>query len=145
MAFALDPGNAPFALWQAKDHIGSTVVNEPGAVIWNELITDSGEAVLPFYQQVLGLTAKTADMSGTAYTSFHAGEDVVGGTNKPPMDNIPNHWHIYFSVDNVPATAKQASSLGGEVVVGPFDTPIGPMATLRDPQGAYFSVHASAS
>ena len=40
MAFVLDPAAPPVALWQAGQHIGATLVNEPGAVIWNELITD---------------------------------------------------------------------------------------------------------
>ena len=48
MAFVLDPSGAAVALWQAGQHIGSTLVNEPGTVIWNELITDNpaGRAVL---------------------------------------------------------------------------------------------------
>ena len=39
MAFVLDPGGVPVGLWQANQHIGATLVNEPGAVMWNELIT----------------------------------------------------------------------------------------------------------
>ena len=39
MAFVMDPGGAAVALWQANQHIGATLVNEPGAVTWNELIT----------------------------------------------------------------------------------------------------------
>jgi predicted enzyme related to lactoylglutathione lyase len=31
--------------------------------------------------------------------------------------------------------------LGGEVLAGPFETAIGPMAALRDPFGAAFSVY----
>lgn len=143
MAFALDPSRAGFAIWQARDHIGATVVNEPGAVVWNELITDDATSVIPFYQQVLGLTAKTIDMDGTSYTAFEVEDRMVGGTRKPPMAGIPNHWHVYFSVEDVPASAKQVAGLGGELVAGPYDTSIGPMAAVRDPQGAVFSIHAA--
>ena len=40
MAFVADPTGAVVGLWQANQHIGATLVSEPGAIIWNELITD---------------------------------------------------------------------------------------------------------
>ncbi|HME67030.1 MAG TPA: VOC family protein, partial [Streptosporangiaceae bacterium] len=55
MAFVLDPSGAPVALWQAGKHIGATLVNEPGTINWNELITTDPAAVA-FYQTVVGLT-----------------------------------------------------------------------------------------
>src|SRR5690242_2476573 len=67
MSFVLDPSGAAVALWQADKHIGATLVNEPGAVIWNELITDNPAAV-SFYEQVLGVTTTTADMGDDKYT-----------------------------------------------------------------------------
>ena len=36
MAIAADPGGAPFGLWQAKQHTGAELVNEPGSLSWNE-------------------------------------------------------------------------------------------------------------
>src|SRR5258707_14920822 len=50
MAFVLDPSGAAVALWQAGQHIGSSLLNEPGTGIWNRLITDSPAAV-SFYDQ----------------------------------------------------------------------------------------------
>src|SRR5262245_64470153 len=67
MSFVMDPGGAAVALWQANQHIGATLVNEPGAVTWHELITDNPDAV-PFYEQVLGVTTTTADTGGSKYT-----------------------------------------------------------------------------
>ena len=55
MAFVMDPSGAPVALWQANQHIGATLVNEPGTVQWNELITTDPDAPA-FYQSVAGLT-----------------------------------------------------------------------------------------
>jgi predicted enzyme related to lactoylglutathione lyase len=46
MAFVADPTGAVVGLWQADQHIGATLVNEPGAPIWNELITDKPESAL---------------------------------------------------------------------------------------------------
>jgi predicted enzyme related to lactoylglutathione lyase len=38
----------------------------------------------------------------------------------------------------VDASAAKATSLGGSVMVEPFDIPVGRIAVLADPQGASF-------
>src|SRR6478735_5864461 len=79
MSFVMDPSGAPVALWQANQHIGATLVNEPGTLNWNELISsDSGAAA--FYSAVLGLTTNTMDMGTGPYTTFEVGGQPVGGT-----------------------------------------------------------------
>ncbi|MGH3830364.1 MAG: VOC family protein [Pseudonocardiaceae bacterium] len=142
MAVALDPTGAAIALWQAHQHIGATRVNEPGAVAWNELRTDDETAAVAFYQQVLGLTTGTMDFGEGAYTLFKSGEDTVAGVTAPPA-GVPSHWHVYFAVEDASDVARRASELGGTVVNGPMDTPIGAMAMLRDPQGGAFSIFAA--
>jgi len=139
MSFVMDPSGAAVALWQAKQHIGAGLVNEPGTVIWNELITDNPDAV-GFYEQVLGVTTSTADMGENKYTMFEVGGQQVGGTMPPQMAGVPNHWHVYFAVADADATVAKIKQLGGSVVVEPFDTPIGKMAVVADPQGAVFSL-----
>ena len=52
----------------------------------------------------------------------------------------PPRWDVDFWVDDVDATAARAAELGGTVVAGPFDMPIGRRAVLADPQGATFSI-----
>jgi predicted enzyme related to lactoylglutathione lyase len=61
------------------------------------------------------------------------------------MPGIPNHWHVYFSVDDTDATAAKITELGGTIVVPPFDTPVGRIAVAQDPQGAVFSILKNAS
>jgi hypothetical protein len=58
------------------------------------------------------------------------------------MEGIPNHWHVYFAVENIDAAIAKATELGATLAAGPFETPIGPMAALSDPQGAMFSLFA---
>jgi len=139
MSFVLDPGGAPVALWQANQHIGATMVNEPGTLTWNELITTDPSAA-SFYQQVLGLTTSTMDMGSGEYTLFEADGKQVGGATPPPVPGVPNHWHVYFAVADTDAATAKAAELGGAVVAQPFDTPAGRIALLTDPQGAAFSV-----
>jgi predicted enzyme related to lactoylglutathione lyase len=142
MAVIADPTGAAVALWQAKRHIGATLVNETGAVIWNELLTDKPDSALPFYQAVVGITHSTMEMApGQNYMLLKVGGTDVGGCMEPPMPGIPNHWHVYFAVDDADATAAKASAEGGQVITEPFDIPsVGRSAVLSDPQGAVFSV-----
>ena len=142
MAFVLDPAGAAVALWQANQHIGATLVNESGAVIWNELITDKPDSALAFYEAVLGTTHSTMEMApGEQYRILKAGGVDVGGCMEPPMPGVPNHWQVYFAVDDADATASKVSAEGGQVIAEPFDIPsVGRSAVLSDPQGAVFSV-----
>jgi predicted enzyme related to lactoylglutathione lyase len=139
MAFVMDPSGAAVALWQAKQHIGASLVNEPGTVVWNELITNDPKAV-SFYEDVLGVTTTTVDMGADKYTMFQVAGKEVGGTMPPQAAGVPNHWHVYFEVHDADASAAKVTELGGSVVVPPFDTPIGKMAVVADPQGAVFSL-----
>jgi uncharacterized protein len=139
MCFVLDTSGAPVALWQADQHIGATLVNEPGTLTWNELIT-ANPAAAKFYEQVLGLTTSTMDMGGGVYTLFEAGGRQVGGCTAPQAEGVPNHWHVYFAVADTDAAAETVAGLGGSVVVEPFDTPAGRIALVTDPQGGAFSV-----
>jgi len=44
-----DPTGAHFAIWQAKKHIGAGIINEPGAMCWNELMTPDVDLAGRFY------------------------------------------------------------------------------------------------
>ena len=142
MAFVADPTGPAVGLWQANRHIGATLVSEPGALIWNELITDNPDSALAFYEAVVGLTHSPMEMApGQNYTLLKVGGTDVGGCMEPPMPGVPNHWHVYFAVDDADATATKAVEGGGQVMVEPFDIPsVGRSAVLTDPQGAVFSV-----
>jgi predicted enzyme related to lactoylglutathione lyase len=139
MAFVLDPSGAAVAFWQARLHIGATLVNEPGTMTWNELVTTDPSAVT-FYEQVLGLTSSVMDMGGGQYTIFEANGQQVGGSCEPQMPGVPNHWQVYFAVADADASAAKIAELGGTVLVEPFDMPVGRMAVATDPQGAAFSI-----
>jgi predicted enzyme related to lactoylglutathione lyase len=79
-------------------------------------------------------------MGAGEYTLFEADGQMVGGTTPPQLPGVPSHWHVYFGVTDADATVAKASDLGGSVLVPPFDTPVGRMAVIGDPQGAVFSI-----
>ena len=141
MAWIADPSGPDVGLWQAAGHIGSRLVNEHGAPVWNELITTGLDSALPFYKSVLGIDAVTTQMGEGEYTILRVDGVDVGGATRPPMPEAPNHWHVYFAVDSADDTAAKAEALGATVIVAPFDIPtVGRAAVLHDPQGGFFSV-----
>jgi uncharacterized protein len=138
-----DPTGAVVAMWQAKKHIGAQVINEPGAMCWNELATSNVDAAGKFYRATFGWTAEQMDMGpGGTYTIFKAGDERVGGMMAltPQMKGVPPHWLTYFAVADCDGTAKKVTELGGQVLVPPTDIPeVGRFAVSRDGQGTAFA------
>jgi hypothetical protein len=165
MAACMDPEGAVFYLWQAKQHKGARIVNQPGSLNFNGLNTRHAEAAKSFYGSVFGwetlsagggaemwrlpgygdfleqrdpgLRERMAETAG-APEGF---EDVVAAFN--PITNnqpeVPANWSVTFAVDDADATAERAASLGGQVLVPPLDAPWVRMTVITDPQGATFT------
>ena len=141
MAFILDAANAAIGFWQPGVHTGAQVVNEHGALIWNELMTDDVEGSKAFYAATVGWDEETEQMeNGPVYTSFKVGDAYVAGMmEKTPDMQFPNYWNVYFHVDDVDAAFARVQELGGNGMQ-PFDSPVGRMCVVFDPQGANFSM-----
>jgi hypothetical protein len=149
MAIVADPTGAVVGLWQAKDHIGADLVNEHGAVTWNELLTSDVDAASSFYRDVVGWTAQAVPMPTGEYTLFHAdggNTDGIAGAMASPMPGMPSFWGVYFFVDDVEATVEAATAAGAQVMMEATAMEgVGTLATLVDPQGAAFSIMHPAS
>jgi len=51
------------------------------------------------------------------------------------------HWQTYFTVSDATIITKKARELGATVITEPFEVAdIGTLATLKDKEGAFFSV-----
>ncbi len=140
MAFVADPTGAAAGLWQASGHIGATLVNEPNTLVWNELTTTDNAKALPFYRAVAGIESAETKMGDFEYTLLKIDGEDVGGATSPQMDGVPNHWHVWFAVADAQSFAAAAAAAGGSLLAEPMDMPIGKVATIRDPQGAVFSI-----
>ncbi len=140
MGIIFDSVGAGLGLWQAANHIGCEVVNEHGAFTWSEVVTDKPERLDAFYHAVTGARFETGKVGDMDYTRMMVDGKPVGGTMPPQMEGTPPHWHVFFGVDDADVAAATATENGGAVVVKPFDTPVGRIAVLSDPQGAMFSV-----
>jgi predicted enzyme related to lactoylglutathione lyase len=145
MAIFMDPTGGAFAVWEPRAHAGAEIVNEPFSLAWNELATRDTEAAKPFYAAVFGWDAETQTDGPMPYTMWKLGGNLVGGMiemNETFPPEVPAGWGVYFAVRDADATAAKAQELGGSVVIQPLDVPVGRMASIVDPQGAFFSVIA---
>jgi predicted enzyme related to lactoylglutathione lyase len=93
-----------------------------------------------FYRRVFGFTPEAVELSGQPWHVLKAGADLVAGVVPKPSADLPDFWNVYFATGDVDATCRRAADLGGTVTFPPTGTPIGPMAGVRDPQGARFSL-----
>ncbi len=144
MAIFADAGGAFFSTWQPGDHIGAELVNEPGTLSWNELITADAEGAKAFYGQVFGWGEMTHE-GDMPYTEFKIGDaSIAGMMPKPPTmpAEVPPHWGVYFAVTDTDATVARVTELGGAAIMPPFDIAQGRVAVLADPHGATFNVIA---
>jgi uncharacterized protein len=163
MAVFTDPEGAALCVWQAKQHRGARIVNEPVSVTFNGLNTRDVDGAKSFYGSVFGWTTLALD-GAEMWTlpgygdhlerEYHPDlrktirevggpsgfEDVVASINPIPDDqpDTPPHWSVTFAVDDPDATAAQAKELGGNVIAPPFDAPWSRLTIVGDPQGAMF-------
>jgi predicted enzyme related to lactoylglutathione lyase len=145
MAVAADPTGAVFGVWRAGNHFGAALVNEPGAISWNELATRDLDAARRFYSAVFGHGWEDVDTgeAGPPYATFSVDGRAVGGAMQMTADwpaEVPSHWAPYFAVADPDDAVKRAVDLGAQVTLPPTDSPYGRFALLRDPQGAVFDV-----
>ena len=153
-----DPEGAAFSVWESNEHNGAELVNDPGAVVFNNLNTRDVEAARSFYGSLFGW--QTAGIGGGAEgwtlpgygdwleREHHPGlrtqmaeagapdgfEDVVGSIIPISDDqpDTPAHWSVTFASADADATAAKATELGGKVIVAPFDAPWStPTYTIR--------------
>lgn len=110
----------------------------------------SGETVMwqrPGYAEFLetfepGLRARQAEAGVPAGFA-----DAIGWmlplTEGPGEAAAGPHWAVTFAVADADRSAERAVELGGTLLVGPLDAgPAARLATVRDPQGAVFTVSA---
>jgi predicted enzyme related to lactoylglutathione lyase len=163
MALIADPEGAAFCVWQARQHRGAQIVNEPGSLNFNGLNTRDAAGAKRFYGSVFGWQTLGAEGGFEMWTLPGYGdhleegdpemrtriaevgappgfEDVVASLNPIAQDqpDVPAHWGVTFAVDDADAVAAKTEELGGTVVVAPFDAPWVRMTVITDPQGATF-------
>ncbi|MFF2523360.1 VOC family protein [Streptomyces liangshanensis] len=142
-ALAMDPDGAAFGIWEGAVRSDWTV-GRGSAPAWLELRTRDTVDAARFYGQVLGWAPETEGGFTLVHEEDHAvlrqEEQVVARIRKGAVQAAPDprsrpRWHVYFRVGEVSRSVEAAVKDGGAVVSSDAQE-----ATLRDPDGALFTV-----
>lgn len=139
MAVVRDPVGAVVVVWQARRVAGAGLVNAPGALSWNDLVTPRPDEAAAFYGAWLGWTfdrMPTGD-DGPDYRVVRNGDRSNGGIMG---QDGPSYWLAYFGTADADVAIARTRELGGALITGPVTMPAGRFAVLADPQEAAFAV-----
>jgi len=146
-AVLADPLGADLGTWQPGTFQGFSVLGEPGAPSWFELMTPDYERSLEFYTSVFGWrTEVISDTAELRYTvvSDAQGDQIAGVMDSSKMDpEGGSSWLVYWGVADINEGMASVVDLGGTVFAGPIETEYGRMAWAVDPFGAKFNLHAA--
>jgi len=140
MAVIRDPQGAYFMIWQARDNVGAGIVNEPGALCWNELSSPDLDGSARFYGELFGWSLSPMEGGDSPYLVIMNGESSNGGMREPTPGSPP-HWLPYFAVEDLDGVVAAAGEQGGSTLVEPQDIGIARIAVAADPQGAVFALY----
>jgi hypothetical protein len=143
VAAVADPAGAMFALIESPAEAWTLVRDEPGGLLWAEVLSRDPERAIAFYEAAFGWKPETIETAGgTSYTMFTLdGQQVAGLMAVPPQvpAEAPSHWMVYFLAGDTDRAVATATELGA-VVTGPMTMQLGRFAVIEDPRGAVFSI-----
>jgi uncharacterized protein len=143
MSVIADPTGAVVCLWEPRASIGAEIVNDAGALCWNELSTNDVAKAKTFYSALLGwrFEDQTEPMP---YTRIYVGDRMNGGIralgDQEREAGVPPNWMPYFSTADIESSTAQVKELGGTVMVGPMIMNEIKMTVAQDPTGAVFAL-----
>jgi predicted enzyme related to lactoylglutathione lyase len=139
MAVLQDPTGAALCVWEPRDAIGATRVNDPGCLTWNELHTPDPAKALEFYTAMFGWNTEEMDtQGGPSYTLIKVGDRTNGGVMDTQEGEPPN-WLPYFTVESRDGATDKAKQLGARELYR-MDMEQGKIAIFSDPQGAAVAI-----
>ena len=120
---------------------GAPAQGSGAPVTWFEVIGSDGAALVSFYTELFGWSAKKFDVPGFDYWEMDSGSEVgiKGGVGTGPQGQ--SYATVYASPAGLEATLEKAEELGATTVMPPTAMSGGPkVAMFTDPQGHLFGL-----
>ena len=139
MLYIEDAAGAQLGLWQPGAHHGAGIVNSPGAMVWNELVTWDASASKDFYRNLFGWEYFEPE-SGYIFILNRGRRN--GGFLRldRSFGEMPTHWRTYFNIADIDRGLALVSEGGGEIHIPKLEIPDEKsyFAFVSDPAGAQF-------
>jgi predicted enzyme related to lactoylglutathione lyase len=143
MGVVQDPQGAYVLVWEPKNNPGAGLVNAPGALSWNELVTTDMEAAAAFYSELFEWKVTPVEGFGMPYMTIANRDGHSNGGIRAASETEPNYWLVYLGTDDAQAALAKIDELGGSPLMGPMEIGEGmTLAAATDPQGAVFALYA---
>jgi predicted enzyme related to lactoylglutathione lyase len=138
-----DPDGAVFAVLASSNGDPPDVLPAPGEWIWSSLLAQDPEREATFYQSIFRYDLYDLPREDGAVHVILSSDDYARASVNP----LPSgghrrpHWINFIRVLSADDTAAKAASLGGKVLVQPYeDRHGGKVAVIADPAGAPIGV-----
>lgn len=134
-----DPDGAVFGVLASSNGDPPDVLAAPGAWIWSSLLAQDPDREATFYQAIFRYDLFDLPPEDGAGHVILSSEDYArAGVNPLPTGGHRRpHWLNFVRVQSADETAAKAVSLGGKVLVAPYeDRHGGKVAVIADPAGA---------
>jgi predicted enzyme related to lactoylglutathione lyase len=144
LAMFADPEGHEVGLVGAAMEEGEQSRPSPGSgapVTWFEVIGGDGAALVTFYEDLFGWSAKKYDVPGFDYWEMDTGSElgIKGGVGTGPQGQ--SYATVYASPADLEATLQKAEASGATTVMPPTAMSGGPkVAMFTDPQGHLFGL-----
>jgi len=130
---------------QMETQQGAPSQGSGAPVTWFEVMGPDGDALVSFYSELFGWTARKYEIPGFDYweldtgSGSEAGSGIQGGIGTGAQGQ--SYTTVYAETPDVEATLEKAVQLGATTVVPPTSMSEGPrIAMFTDPQGHLFCV-----
>jgi len=142
-AVLADPEGAVFAVLASSSGDPPDVLVNEGEWIWTSLLVNDPQASADFYKKVFGYQVFDLPSEDGSVHELLASEDYarVSVNSLPAGGHRHPHWLNFVRVPDAAEAAVKAVTLGGRVLVAPFeDRHGGKIAVVADPMGAPIGV-----
>lgn len=138
-AILADPSGIPFCVNDGEASTGVEIAGVVGTWSMASLHSPNRQSSQHFYGALFGW--ELHEVPGAPFSKWSLDGHTVGLLSD--AKDAPAHWAINIAISDANTTAALAASLGGTVVIGPFDTENHRNTVIADPAGAVLACSAT--
>jgi len=114
---------------------------KPARFCWVDLAAADPRGAADFYRGLFGWQVETQHANGGEFKRFTTGGETVASLyrldTRQIAAGVPSHWTPYISVVDIDESVSRAETLGGRIVVRPFDVDdMARVSLISDSNGA---------